>query len=554
VAGAAVAAFAPKAFLAPRSGAGRAIVVQRLTRTARPERSASEPRIAQSARDGASSARAVVLAWHAEMDAFYEASKLDEPFYGPLGLGVVAGGPEDEQMTAYLAAQAASRVVGPSTWRIGDIELASLNRHVAVVQACSYDPGSHLRSSGMSAPRSLGGGAGFSAYRTSMAFQEGMWKLAKSVTWAQGASSRAGPCRAFISRVYPALLVAARPRVLANAQLSSDSGGNGGGAGSTGSSIWSWVWWTGSPTGPGPYTGSAQGGADLCVWHDVGSSLSDLDSALVDAALPSSFWTVPLSGGHPGIWAVNLWGAALAKTASAADHFDLVACPSETEVPVNGGDVESDLPPTSSTAGKAMYLWIFWDTVPDPAAGDLPAVIGTALARAKLPSPVIDTSPSSVDEFADATIVNFPTWLWVSQSQWRTVIATASGGNLVATVWATPLQVTWRSQWTLSDPHDDPQGGVTVGTEDLDLSCAGPGTQYDRLLSASAQTTTCKTTFSQSTFGTYQHLVAEITWQVEWALSNDSGVVGGEGSLATSVTSSVRPLRVLQVESVITQG
>jgi hypothetical protein len=49
-------------------------------------------------------------------------------------------------------------------------------------------------------------------------------------------------------------------------------------------------------------------------------------------------------------------------------------------------------------------------------------------------------------------------------------------------------------------------------------------------------------------------LVAEITWQVEWALSNDSGVVGGEGSLATSVTSSVRPLRVLQVESVITQG
>src|ERR1035438_2342397 len=57
----------------------------------------------------------------------------------------------------------------------------------------------------------------------------------------------------------------------------------------------------------------------------------------------------------------------------------------------------------------------------------------------------------------------------------------------------------------------------------------------------------------ESTFGTYQPLEASISWQVNWALSDDAGVVGGEGLLADSVTSATRPLRVLQVESVITQ-
>jgi hypothetical protein len=60
--------------------------------------------------------------------------------------------------------------------------------------------------------------------------------------------------------------------------------------------------------------------------------------------------------------------------------------------------------------------------------------------------------------------------------------------------------------------------------------------------------------FTQSTFGTYQPLEATISWQVDWALSDGAGVVGGEGLLADSASSAARPLRVLQVESVITQG
>jgi hypothetical protein len=82
--------------------------------------------------------------------------------------------------------------------------------------------------------------------------------------------------------------------------------GNGGGAGSTGSTIWSSVWWFGSPLGPGPYTGGASGGIELCAWHDIGSSLTGLNNALAGAGLPASFWTPPRGGGYPGIWSVDL--------------------------------------------------------------------------------------------------------------------------------------------------------------------------------------------------------------------------------------------------------
>jgi hypothetical protein len=292
----------------------------------------------------------------------------------------------------------------------------------------------------------------------------------------------------------------------------------------------------------------------MCVWHDVGPSLSTLSSALANAGLPASFWTASRDGGYPGIWAVDIWGTELLKRAGSSDHFDLVACPTPGQVPPAGGYVESNLPPASTTTGKVMYLWIFWDTVPDPPASGLPPLISEALARADLPSPGISTSPSSIDDFTDATVVNFPTWLWIDASDWRTVMAVASGGGLVATVWATPIEVTWRSEWDFPEPGDDPEGGITFFPESLDLVCAGPGAPYDGSLSPTAQVTGCDSIFTQSTFGTYQPLEASISWQVNWALSDDAGVVGGEGLLADSVTSATRPLRVLQVESVISQG
>ena len=504
---------------------------------------------------------AVLTAWKTEMEAFYTASALDDPSYRPLSLGVVPGSPADDQMVSYLAAQAASGVVGSSTWRIGNMRVASLSQSSAVVSACSYDPGSHFRSRGLAAPAALGGGAGLTSYTTDMTEVKGSWKVERSVTSAEPSVSSPGSCRWFGSRpqtghaagatAVPAAKSAAGTPAAAPATAPA---GNGGGAGSTGSSIWSWVWWLGNPLGPGPYTGGDAGGLEMCIWHDVGPSLSTLSNALANAGLPASFWTAPRDGGYPGVWAVDIWGAGLLKRARSSDHFDLVACPSPGQVPPTGGYVESNLPPASTTTGKVMYLWIFWDTVPDPPASGLPPLIYEALARADLPSPGISTSPSSIDEFTDATIVNFPTWMWIDPSDWRTITAVASGGGLVATVWATPINVTWRSEWDFSEPSDDPEGGITFSPESLDLVCDGPGVPYDGSLSPTAQTTACESIFTQSTFGTYQSLEATIAWQVNWALSDDAGVVGGEGLLADSVTSATRPLRVLQVESVITQG
>ena len=488
----------------------------------------------------------VLSAWKAEVEAFYTASALGDPSYRPLGLGVVPGSPEDERMISYLSAQAASGVVGPSTWRIGNLRVESLGPARAVVTACSYDAGSHFRSGALRPPRALGGAAGLTGYVTDMTETEGFWKLERSVTSVEQSVSASGPCHGFSVR--PLLAHA-----LASPQRAAAPQGKGGGAGSTGSTIWSWVWWLGSPLGPGPYTGGAADGLGLCVWHDIGSSLSNLNAALAGAGLPASFWTPPRGGGYPGIWSVDLWGAALSKRAVPSDHFDLVACPRPDQVPPTGDDVESDLPPAAAT-GQVLHLWIFWDTVPDPSPSNLPPLIYEALARAALPSPIISTSPSSVDGFADATIVNFPTWLWIDASAWRTVTAEASGGGLVATVWATPLSVAWRSDWDFPVPRDDPEGGVTFSPENLNLVCAGPGVSYDARLSPAAQSTACESVFTESTFGTYQSLQASISWQVNWALSAESGVVGGEGSFAGSVTSATRPLRVLQVESVITEG
>lgn len=327
---------------------------------------------------------------------------------------------------------------------------------------------------------------------------------------------------------------------------------NGGGGGSSGPSIWAYTWWAGSPKGPGPYTGSSNS-SQICIWHDLGPLVTSLNGALDNAGLPATFWTVPLGGGHPGIWGVDQWAVQVSGHAPPSAHFDLVACPSPGQVPQTGGDVESDIPTVVAPSGRIEHLWIFSDVVPDPPPGGLPPIVGEAFDMAHLGSPVISTSPAAVDGFADTTVVNFPTWLWIDPAVWRTVTASAAGGGLVATVWAVPIRVDWGASWDLRAPAQDPQGGTNFAAEALALACDGPGVPYDPQLSPSAQSSSCLAVFDQSTFGTAQRLMATIVWQVYWAVSDPAGVVGGEGELPDSTTSGSRPLRVVQVESIITQ-
>jgi len=327
----------------------------------------------------------------------------------------------------------------------------------------------------------------------------------------------------------------------------------GGSGGLSGDAVWAATWWNGSPQGPGPYLGPAPSGEAICTWHDLGPGLSNLDDGLSEASLPLSFWKARDGGGHPGIWGVDEWAESRMRHAAETDHFDLVACPDADQVPGGGGNVEANLPQAYPPKSRPLYVWLFWDTVPDPPPGGLPGIVGEAFNETAVPSPAIGTSPSEVGGVPDSTVVNLPTWFWIDPDQWRTYSATASGGGYVATVWAVPVSVTWTAAWNFPSSRDDPEGGTTFGPEVLDLICDGPGSVYDPGGNGD-QSTGCSFDFTQSSFGTDQQLGAAVTWDVSWALSNPAGVVGGEGSLGTTVTTGSRPLRVMQVESVISEG
>jgi hypothetical protein len=330
---------------------------------------------------------------------------------------------------------------------------------------------------------------------------------------------------------------------------------NGGGTGGSGAgSIWAATWWDGSPQGPGPDTGGPAGGAEVCAWTDVGGTLPDLVGALGTAGLPASFWPQTNDGWQTGIYALERWAIGLMRASNASDHFDVVACPDEGMVPAPAGYVFSGLPAANPPGGPPQYIWIFWDTVINPPPNDLPPIVGRAFDAMRLPTPVIHTSPAGIGGIAAATVVNFPTWFWIDAAAWRTVIASASGGGLVATVWAAPADVSWHAAWDFTSPGSDPEGGVDLAPTDLTLTCAGAGTPYVASDAPSSSSPDCGTTFTQSTFGTWTPLTAAIDWKVTWALSDGAGVVGGEGPLPSVVTRGSVPLRVIQIESVVSSG
>lgn len=333
-----------------------------------------------------------------------------------------------------------------------------------------------------------------------------------------------------------------------------DAGIGGGNGGVTGGAIWAEAWWQGSPTGPGPYIPGASGGRAICVWHDLGPTLLDLNTGLSEASIPKSFFSVPQGGGHPGIWGVDTWAVGQSRHGPGYAHFDLIACSNRSGVPQNGGDIDTVLPRAYPPHTTPKIIWLFWDSVPDPPGQGLPPVVHTAFSLTHLPSPTPYTSPSELGGTTNATVVNFPTWLWVGSGIWHTYYAVAEAGGYVATVWAIPQSVHWSASWDFTSPADDPEHGTTLGPEVLDQTCAGPGTAYNPGLPPSAQKSDCTFDFVDSTFGTRQRLSATIAWSVYWALSSPSGVVGGEGSLGTVETTGSIGLRVLQIESILSRG
>ncbi len=299
---------------------------------------------------------------------------------------------------------------------------------------------------------------------------------------------------------------------------------------------------------------AAGAGAPVCSWTDVGTTVLQLITAIGSVGLPQSFFPHHRSGWNVGIYRLEYWSVGVIQGAKPTDHFDIVACPALDLVPTPSSDFFTYFPIAQPPSGPPVYIWVMWDTVPDPPPNALPPVVGKAFNEMQLPAPVLEMSPSSVEGIPEATVVNFPTWFWIDPAAWRNVVATASGDGVTATVWATPTSVQWQASWDFTSPSQDPERSVNQAPTSLQLACDGPGTAYTPSVPPSQPSPDCGTTFTQATFGKWVPLSATIVWKVSWAISGPTGMVGGEGTFPDSTTKDAQGLRVLQVESVVTSG
>lgn len=182
---------------------------------------------------------------------------------------------------------------------------------------------------------------------------------------------------------------------------------------------------------------------------------------------------------------------------------------------------------------------VVWITYSHPGPPPGPAVPPSQLASEAasslaLPVPAIHLDPAAF------SVVNLRTWLWVDSSIWHPYSTSASAGGESVSATATPVSVTWQ----MGD------GGT--------VTCAGPGTPYDPALPAASQQSACSYTYRVSSAGRASpsgnangaafEVTATVDWQVTW--------VGGgtSGTLPSLSTSSSRPVRVEQIESVESAG
>lgn len=187
----------------------------------------------------------------------------------------------------------------------------------------------------------------------------------------------------------------------------------------------------------------------------------------------------------------------------------------------------------------SLYLSVY---VP-PAANNVPppVVLAGSLARRAvnelhLPLPDVHVNPLG------EALVGLPEWFWVDPSAWKSLSQRTQAGPVWARVTATPTSTTW-----------DPGDGSPV------VSCAGPGTPYDRTRSAASQSSDCTYTYSHSSADQPQSgsaandrfftVTVTTTWSVSWV-----GSGGTSGTLPVISRSRSFPLRVAERQAVVTGG
>lgn len=127
---------------------------------------------------------------------------------------------------------------------------------------------------------------------------------------------------------------------------------------------------------------------------------------------------------------------------------------------------------TDTLFGKPYPIWVPTGTTPPTGpAPSAPTLIAAAKSKAALVTPTVVLGPPITQ------VVNFPTWLAVSPSDWHDVVASASAGPVTATVKAVPIEVVWN-----------------MGDGDV-VRCDGAGTIYDPNKAASSQSSSCTYTW-----------------------------------------------------------
>jgi len=186
-----------------------------------------------------------------------------------------------------------------------------------------------------------------------------------------------------------------------------------------------------------------------------------------------------------------------------------------------------------------VYLSIF---VP-PAANNIPPQVAltTSLAQRavnqlQLPVPDVHVNPSG-----DA-LVGLAEWFWTDPAQWRSLSQRTQAGPVWARVTATPMSTTWNP-----------------GNGSPPVTCSGPGTPYDRSVSASSQRSDCTFTYTRSSAEQPQvgagandrffTVTVTTTWSVSWVGSGGAG-----GTLPAMSRSRSFPLRVEERQAVVTGG
>ena len=141
---------------------------------------------------------------------------------------------------------------------------------------------------------------------------------------------------------------------------------------------------------------------------------------------------------------------------------------------------------------------------PPPGPPPSPAALAQqAAGQLQLPLPTPQHSPDlRLRDGRAATLVGEHTWFWTNSADWHPHTARVQAGPVWAAVTATPVRLS-----------------MQPGTGARSVSCAGPGTPYQRSFGMHARSPDCEVVYTRSSLGQPEGQTTAgwaITWQVTW--------------------------------------